>query len=69
MVSAFSRWRRYDETRQALAKVQLLFSLLCFMQLSCSGSYKRCYYKNCTYTRIALSRALIVVVVIADVIT
>jgi len=23
MVSAFSRWRRYDETRQALAKAQL----------------------------------------------
>jgi hypothetical protein len=27
MVSAFSRWRRYDETRQALAKVMITVSL------------------------------------------
>jgi hypothetical protein len=28
MVSAFSRWRRYDETRQALAKVMTTVSAL-----------------------------------------
>lgn len=53
MVSAFSRWRRFDESRQKLAKVSELFAVLSYvpmLQLCSIIRQRKCYFRyssNC----------------------